>query len=244
MEIETLLLFFVLALVAEIVGTVGGFGSSLFFVPMASYFFDFQSVLGITALFHVLSNLTKIGYFRKGFDLKIIILMGIPAVVLVILGAYLSRLVQTQWLEMALALFLIGFSLLFLAFPAIKIKPTGLNAGLGGAVSGFIAGLVGTGGAIRGMTLAAFNLSKDVFISTSAWIDLGIDLSRSVVYYSNGYMHANAFYIIPGLLVASIAGTGIGKWILEYVSDDQFRRLVLFLILIIGLLMMFRIYQK
>ncbi len=44
---------------AEIFGTVGGFGSSVFFVPMASYFLDFQTVLGVTALFHLSSNMTK-----------------------------------------------------------------------------------------------------------------------------------------------------------------------------------------
>jgi hypothetical protein len=43
-----------LALLAEILETVGGFASSLFFIPIASYFLDIHSVLGITALFHVI----------------------------------------------------------------------------------------------------------------------------------------------------------------------------------------------
>jgi len=63
LTIETLLVFFVLALLAEIAGTVGGFGSSMFFVPIAGYFFDFHSVLGITAIFHLSSNLSKIYFF-------------------------------------------------------------------------------------------------------------------------------------------------------------------------------------
>jgi uncharacterized membrane protein YfcA len=58
-------LFLLLALLAEIIGTVGGFGSSVFFVPVANFYFDFQTVLGITALFHVASNLSKIAMFRK-----------------------------------------------------------------------------------------------------------------------------------------------------------------------------------
>jgi uncharacterized membrane protein YfcA len=56
--LEHLPLFILLSLIVEVLGTIGGFGSSLFFVPIASYFLDFHSVLGITALFHVLSNLT------------------------------------------------------------------------------------------------------------------------------------------------------------------------------------------
>jgi uncharacterized membrane protein YfcA len=53
-------IFLFLALIAEIVGTVGGFGSSVFFVPIANIYFSFETVLGITALFHVFSNLSKI----------------------------------------------------------------------------------------------------------------------------------------------------------------------------------------
>lgn len=62
-----------MALLAEVLGTFGGFGSSLFFVPIAGYFLDFHSVPGVTALFHVLSNITKTGLLRNGFDKKLIV---------------------------------------------------------------------------------------------------------------------------------------------------------------------------
>jgi len=64
MGIERTLLFLALALLAEILGTLGGFGSSVFFVPIANLFFDFESVLDITALFHLSGNLSKLGLFR------------------------------------------------------------------------------------------------------------------------------------------------------------------------------------
>lgn len=68
MDIEKTIWFLVLTLVAEIIGTIGGFGSSVFFVPFANIFFDFHTVLGITAIFHLSSNLSKIYLFRKGLD--------------------------------------------------------------------------------------------------------------------------------------------------------------------------------
>ena len=143
-------MFMLLALLAEILGTVGGFGSSLFFVPIASYFLDFHSVLGITALFHVSSNLVKIAFFRKGFDKKLAISIGIPAVAFVITGAFLSKYIETKILEIALAIFLIAVSLTLLLFKNDRVKPTLSNSIIGGTFSGMIAGLLGTGGAIRG----------------------------------------------------------------------------------------------
>lgn len=233
---DHLILFILLALLAEILGTIGGFGSSLFFIPIASFFLDFHSVLGITAIFHVSSNITKIAFFRKGFNKKLVIWLGIPAVVFVIIGAYLSKLIQLDILETLLAIFLIITSLTFLIFKNITVKPTIENSITGGVFSGLVAGLIGTGGAIRGITLAAFNLNIETFIATSAIIDLGIDISRSIVYYTNGFVHNHDLYLIPFLLVASVVGTYIGKKILTKISEDKFKSIVLILIFIIGLI--------
>jgi len=235
MPIDEILLFTLLALVAEIIGTISGFGSSVFFVPVAAYFFDFHSVLGITALFHVFSNLSKIYFFKRGVNWKIVLYLGIPAILFVSFGAYLSKFFDSTLLEVILAFFLIGFSILFLVAQNFIIKPTNTNSVIGGSISGFVAGLLGTGGAIRGMTLAAFNLNKDVFIATSAFIDFGVDLSRGVVYFSNGYMHWHDMKYVLILIVVSIVGTYVGKMVLDKVSEVTFKRIVLFVILGIGI---------
>ncbi len=233
---ENLYLFILLAFFAEVLGTIGGFGSSLFFVPIASYFVDFHSVLGITALFHVSSNLTKIAMFKHGFDKKIIIWVGIPAVLFVVIGAYLSRSVNSEKLQFFLGIFLILISVFFFIFRKFTIQPSKSNSLIGGIFSGLAAGLLGTGGAIRGLTLAAFDLKIEIFIATSAVIDLAIDASRALVYASNGYVHFHDLYLIPILLVVSILGTFVGKKILERVSQEKFKMIVLAMIFITGIL--------
>lgn len=238
---DHLLLFILLALLCEVLGTVGGFGSSLFFVPVASYFLDFHSVLGITALFHVSSNITKIFFFRNGFDKKLILQLGIPAVLFVILGAWLSKFFDSKMLEIFLAVFLLITSITLLVFKNIAVVPNKTNTIFGGALSGLVAGLLGTGGAIRGITLMSFKMKTEIFIATSAIIDLGIDSSRAVVYTLNGYVHKHDLHLIPILLLVSIAGTYIGKKILMRVSEMQFKKIVLVLILITGLVTLVQI---
>ncbi len=233
--IEHLFLFIALALIAEIIGTVGGFGSSLFFIPIASYFLDFHSVLGITAVYHVMSNLTKIALFRQGVDKKVIFWIGIPSVIFVIIGAYLSSYFQAKWLELFLAIFLIVLSIVLFVYSNIKLKPNFVNSFSGGVFSGFLAGVIGTGGAIRGIVLASFGLSPSAFIATSSIIDLSIDLSRSVVYFFNGFVHPHDLYLLPILAVVSIVGTFLGKKIVLKLSNDQFKKGVLILVFITGI---------
>ena len=228
-------IFLFLALIAEIIGTIGGFGSSVFFVPLGNFYFDFYSVLGLTALFHLSSNLTKIFLFKKGLDKRLLLYIGVPSVVFVIVGGLISKLLKTSFLEVFLGIFLIGLSLLFLIKSKYVVAATKKNAIVGGTFSGFSAGLLGTGGAIRGLTMAAFNLEKSVFIATSAFIDFMIDFSRTFVYYNNGYIHSHDLKYVPFLLIIGIVGTYIGKKILVFIPQAHFRKLSLFFIILIGI---------
>ncbi|MBK6521404.1 MAG: sulfite exporter TauE/SafE family protein [Sphingobacteriaceae bacterium] len=236
--IDNLIWFIILSLLAEIVGTVSGFGSSLLFVPIAGFFLDFHSVLGITALFHLASNLSKITLFRKGIDKQLIINIGIPSIIFVALGAYFSKFLDSTILEIVLAIFLIVMSLTLFIFKNLVLKPTRSNSIAGGALSGAVAGLLGTGGAIRGLTLAAFDLEMNSFIATSAIIDLGIDLTRSVVYTTNGFVHVHDLYLVAILIVVGFVGTFVGKKILALFSQAQFKKVLLILIFVIGVITM------
>lgn len=224
-------LFLALAFVSEIIGTVSGFGSSILFVPMASVFFDFKTVLGITAVFHVFSNLSKIFLFRKGIDKSIVLKLGIPAVIFVILGALLTAVLPVKQLELGMNIILVVLAIYLIFNFNKKLEMSNRNLYIGGVLSGLLAGLVGTGGAIRGLTLTAFNLSKEVFIATSALIDLGVDLSRAVVYVSQGYFLKEFLILIPFLMLIGFSGSYIGKVILRYTSDLVFRYIVLIVII-------------
>jgi len=229
-------IFLFLALIAEIFGTVGGFGSSVFFVPIANFYFDFESVLGLTAIFHLSSNLSKIVLFKKGLDKRLLINIGIPSILFVIIGGLLTKVFNNLYLELFLGLFLVILALLFLIKKELIINPVRRNAIIGGSLSGFSAGLLGTGGAIRGLTMAAFNLEKNVFIATSAFIDFLIDFTRTFVYYYNGFIHKHDLIYVPFLLFIGIVGTAIGKKILNYIPQDKFKKISLSLILIIGII--------
>jgi len=223
--------FYVLALLCEVIGTVSGFGSSILFVPLASMFFEFKYVLGITAVFHVFSNLSKIYFFHKGIDKKILLQLGIPAVLFVALGAFLTTFINQKKLELAMNIMLLALSIYLVFNINKKLKMSNKNLVIGGVASGFLAGLVGTGGAIRGLVLASFSLEKNVFLATSALIDLGVDSTRAVIYINNGFFKKEFLITVPFLIAVSIIGTWIGKRILAHVNEILFRYIVIITII-------------
>jgi uncharacterized membrane protein YfcA len=228
-------LFLVLAFVSEVAGTVAGFGSSVFFVPLAGFFFDFHEVLALTSILHVFSNTAKLVLFRTAVQWRLLLLLGIPSTVFVILGAWLSTRLDFKYTELILGLFLIAFSAFFLLRPKVKLSPNPLNAVTAGGAAGFLAGLIGTGGAIRGLALGAFDLEKNVFVATSAAIDSGVDFSRMIVYLRSGFLAVESFWFIPALLVVAFAGSYVGKFLLNKIEQKSFRKIVLILVLLIGL---------
>lgn len=238
------ILFFVLLLVAEVLGTIGGFGSSMLVMPLAGFFLPFDQALGLTALFHVFSNGAKIILFRDGVSRRLLLWLGIPAVVGVIVGARLTIYFDERLLALVLGALLVLLGTVLLIRSEWKLRASNGNAVWGGVVSGAIAGLAGTGGAVRGITLAAFGLTKNAFVSTSAWIDMGVDLSRSVVYASQGFMSAGVLAYLPAMAVASFGGSYLGKLALARINQDTFRKIVLGLVVLMGVITVWQAWPR
>jgi uncharacterized membrane protein YfcA len=224
------------AFASELLGTIGGFGSSTFFVPLANLFESVPLVLAITAVLHVFGNTAKLILFRRSIDRRLLLSFGVPAAVTTAIGAALTDKIATGALELTLGLLLVTLSTVFLAVPGLRM-PTSERAVLSAsAMSGFFTGFVGTGGAIRGMTLAAFHIEKNVFVATSAAIDLPGDLLRGAIYLQKGYLDRAHLFYVPLLLLVAYGGTKLGRRLLHRFSERTFRTLVLSLILAMGLL--------
>jgi uncharacterized protein len=233
-------LFFFLALVAEILGTVGGFGSSVLFVPMANFFLDFQSVLAITGIFHVVSNVSKIWLFREHFNWKLVLLIGVPSILLVAIGAYFSAHWNNMYLRIILGIFLCSFAVFFYLKPAFRVSHSRFNLVFFGGSAGFLAGLIGTGGALRGVALSSLHLSKNVFVWTSAIIDFGVDATRSIIYVRNGFLHAHDWVYVAILIVVAILGSWIGKRLLDKLSETTFSKIVLLMVFVSGMMLLLK----
>ncbi|RJQ19759.1 sulfite exporter TauE/SafE family protein [Candidatus Woesearchaeota archaeon] len=228
-------LFLLLALLAEIIGTIAGFGSSTILLPIALLFFDFPLALSLVAIFHIFGNLGRLTLFRHGLNRTIFLHFGIPSIALAALGALLVTHTPNQTLKLILGLFLFAFSATSLARPNFSLKPTVQNTLIGGALSGFLAGLIGTGGALRGAFLTAYRTKKETYLATTAAIALAVDLTRLPIYLSEGFLAPAHYFLIPFLFITALLGAFIGKKAVTRLPQETFRKTVLVLIALIAL---------
>ncbi|WP_414468830.1 sulfite exporter TauE/SafE family protein [Methanobacterium sp. ACI-7] len=236
MEIlSVIILFLIMVLIAEITGTIAGFGSSTILLPLSLLIFDFKTALVLVAFAHVFGNLGRVTFFKHGLDKRIILLFGIPSIILTFLGAYLVSYIPQNISILILGIFLLIFSILSLKKPDLSFKPSNSTAIIGGGLSGFFAGLIGTGGVIRGTFLTSFSLEKSHYIAVAAAIALAVDLTRIPVYLTNGFLRSEFYFLLPLILLTALTGSYIGKKIVNEIPQDLFRKIVLIAIALVSL---------
>jgi len=222
------------AFFSEVIGTIVGFGSSTVFLPLALFFVDFKTALVLVAFLHVFGNLGRIGFFRHGLDKRTLVIFGIPSVVLTLLGTFLVSYISQDLFKGILGLFLVVYALISLWKEDLTVKQTLASSIIGGGLSGFLAGLIGTGGALRGAFLTAFGIPKEKYIATAAAIALAVDLTRIPVYFAGGFLRQEFYWYIPFLFVIALVGSFTGKQIVTKIPQKNFKKAVLVAILLIG----------
>jgi len=225
---------FYIAFVSAVVGTAVGFGSSTVFQPLALFFVDFRTALVLVAVFHIFSNASRLAFFHRGIDKRMLVIFGVPSVLLTLAGAVLVSYVSQGLFELLLGVFLVAFSIYSLSGHVIDLKPTTSHAVAGGVLSGFLAGLVGTGGALRGAFLNAFGMRKNEYVATASAIALLVDFARVPVYLASGFLGAQYYGGVPVLFLMAIAGAYVGKHVVDRVSQEGFGKMVLVALLLIG----------
>jgi len=230
-----MIIFVIAAFVAQIFGTITGFGAATVLTPAASFIMDIKTAIFVVAVFHLIANLSRIGFFIKLIDKKIFLEFGLASLLFTVTGAAFSNRLNASTIKVIFGVFLLTYIFFSLAVPRFSIKPTRLASFLGGSCSGFVSGLIGTGGAIRATFLSAFPLEKERYIATSSLIALCVDLTRIPVYLVGGaYKGPDIVWYIPFMFLAGVGGAAVGRKIVHYISPVVFRRIVMGTLLVIG----------
>lgn len=85
------------------------------------------------------------------------------------------------------------------------------------------------------MTL--FGLSKERYIATIASIALLVDFTRIPLYFSQGFLSHEYFYLISILLLIAFIGSYIGKKIVGILPSELLKKIILIGIIIMSVLL-------
>jgi uncharacterized membrane protein YfcA len=233
MEIALIL---AIVIIASGVGTMTGFGTSTVMVPIMLLFYPLPQTLFFVGIIHFFGNVWKLLLFRRGLRWRLILSFGIPGIAATFLGASLVFNVSQTVLSRILGCFLVLYVIYLFVKSSFMVRPSLLYGACGGALSGFLAGVFGIGGAVRGLFLTAFNLPKAVYITTAGAIAIFIDTTRLATYFAEGArLPTLLLYGLPVFIAASFLGAAIAKRIVDKIPQQYFRKIVAVFLLLMGI---------
>ena len=127
------------ALIAEIAGTISGFGSSSILLPITHQLLDYKNAIILVAIYHIFGNTSRLALTYRHWDKRIFFLFGIPSVIATVIGASLIDSIDGNILKVILAIVLVLFAVYSLWRPDFQVQATPLIGRIGGALSGFTA---------------------------------------------------------------------------------------------------------
>lgn len=226
----------VLTLIASGVGTISGFGTATIMTPILLIFMSPIETIFFVAIIHLFGDIWRIIFFRKSINWKWFLTFGIPGIIASYFGASLSLKLDPNLLIKILGTFLFVYSLFLFIKPKFKLPATTSVGALGGALSGFFAGITGIGGTTRGAFLALFDLSKAMYIATAGAIGIVVDSTRIITYVANGTkLEQFLFYGLILFIPASLVGAAIGKNINDKIPQEKFRLVIAIFLLLASL---------
>lgn len=224
-----------LVFVASTLGTMTGFGISTVMIPVLLLFYPLPQTLLFVGIIHWFGDIWKILLFRKGVNWKLILGFGVPGIIAGFAGASLTFQVSEAILMRILGGFLLGYVAFIFLEPDVRLVRKTRNMIAGGALSGFLAGIFGVGGAVRSAFLTAFDLPKAVYFATVGAIALLIDSTRLITYVTGGTkLEPGLLWGMLAFIPASFLGARIAKMIIDYIPQKLFRLFITIFLAALG----------
>ncbi len=233
------LLFLACAFGAEVVGTMAGFGAATILTPVAVLFMDMKTAVAIVACFHLFGNASRLVFFGRRIRWNVWAQFGLTGVACSLAGALVAARLSSAAIMLAFGIFLLLYVGSSCAPAPVRLPQAPTTLLGGGMLSGFIAGFLGTGGAIRSACLLVFGLPKEAYLGTSAAIALMVDATRLPVYVLEGFLPRQFGSVVIALVGVAFAGAWVGQRLVRGVSEAAFRRGVLALLALMGFKMVF-----
>jgi len=243
LEVFQLAMVFTIFLVAGSVKGVLGFGLPLITMSLLPFFIPVELAIVLSALVQPATNIGQListGGARHAFETTWPILLAlVPSVAM---GAwFLSELEGNSHL-LILGLTLIGFAIYSISGFSVAINKARqvMIGGLTGLVAGFIGVLTSINGMFFIMYLVGIGADRQAFRAAIALLFIVSGLLINSGFWFAGLLNQNNIIIGVLVLAPAFLGMWLGNLVGGRIPNDLFRKLILYALLVIGFVFIWR----
>src|SRR3954451_17815524 len=192
-------------------------------MPVLVYQYGPKQAVPIMAIAAVMANLSRILAWWREVDWRACAAYSVTGIPAAALGARTLLVLPSQAVDIAIGLFLIAMVPVRHWLARHDLKITLWHLALGGAVIGYLTGIVVSTGPLSVPLFLFYGLSKGAFLATEAASSLGLYVSKSATFQRFGALDADI--ALKGLVAGSslMFGAFIAKRFVLRLEPDAFR---------------------
>ena len=216
---------FVLAvgLVAGTLSGIVGTGSSIMLMPVLVYAYGPKQAVPIMAVAAVLANLSRILAWWREVDWRACAAYSVTGIPAAALGARTLLALPSRAVDISIGLFLIAMVPARHWLARHQLKFSLWHLALGGAVIGYLTGIVVSTGPLSVPLFLFYGLTRGAFLATEAASSLGLYFSKSVTFQRFGALTSGV--ALKGLIAGSslMFGAFIARRFVLRLEPEVFR---------------------
>jgi uncharacterized membrane protein YfcA len=228
---------FILAvgLVAGTISGIVGTGSSIMLMPVLIYEYGPKQAVPIMAIAAVLANLSRILAWWREVDWRACAAYSVTGIPAAALGARTLLALPSRAVDISIGVFLILMVPVRHWLARHELKAELWHLAVGGAVIGYLTGIVVSTGPLSVPLFLFYGLSKGAFLATEAASSLGLYFSKSVTFERFGALTGDL--VLKGLIAGSslMFGAFIAKRFVLHLAPDTFRLIMDAIMIVAGL---------
>src|SRR5436189_370569 len=232
------LLVLAVGLAAGTVSGIIGTGASIMLVPVLVLAFGPKQAVPIMAIAAVMGNVAKMAVWWREIDWRACLAYSVTGIPAAALGARTLLALPSRAVDLALGLFLIAMVPVRHWLARHQLKARLWHLAVGGAVIGYLTGVVVSTGPLSVPLLLFYGLTKGAFLATEAASSLGVYLSKSVIFQQFGALTSDV--ALKGLIAGAslMSGAFIAKRFVLRLEPEVFRRVMDGIMIAAGLAML------
>lgn len=223
----------VTSFVTALISGSAGFGGSLLLLPVVTFCVGPERAVPILTLAQLIGNISRMAGGWRQIAWKTVCWFCLTALPLAVLGAFGFSVLPKGVVSRC-----IGAALILLVICKCRkiYEPKGTRATLlaGGAVTGGLSGLAGSGGPIGAAVFLSLDLPPVAYIASEAATATAMHIVKTVIYSKMAGLTPQAF--VTGLMMgaAMAVGTFVAKRYIQNMSKDRFQTYVAVLLCGVG----------
>lgn len=220
-------LLFVAAFMAFTLSAISGGGASLLVVPLLQRIVPVSAVPAALSIGTGASSVSRIAAFRRDVRWDVAAWFVPAAIPAAMLGAASLRFFNPTYVQLLMALFLIG-NLPYVFRPPSELENKPISPAVllcVGAAAGFLSGLMGAVGVLFNRFYLKYGLSKQQIVATRAMNEVLVHIVKLVAYAYMGLMSAHAFWAGAVVALAALLASGALKPLLLRLPRAAFAKI-------------------